>query len=155
MNRYLPSLFSAVHRHYDRPNSPYDRPNRNCDRSNYSLCPSESLIRTVVAAIMTVLVPTTTVFIPATLFPRCLRREKWLFDLFSVNYTATLFTSPERNPDCKKWTILSTHIDNYFPYEEGENTIQYFQTKPILIRQCVDFFLRKARCLADNFRCHS
>ena len=60
-NRYLPTLFPAGSRHYDRPNCHYDRPNPNYDRADYLLCPSSSLIRTVVISIRYVLVPTATV----------------------------------------------------------------------------------------------
>ena len=33
-NRYLPTLFPAGSRHYDRPNCHYDRPNPNYDRNS-------------------------------------------------------------------------------------------------------------------------
>ena len=62
-NRYLPTLFPAGSRHYDRPNCHYDRPNPNYDRSNHWLCPSSSSIRTVVISMMSVLVPTATVLL--------------------------------------------------------------------------------------------
>ena len=71
-NRYLPFLFPAGSRHYNRPNCPYDRPNPNYDRADYLLCPSSSLIRTVVVSIMSVLVPTATV-------QRLFMSEKCLF----------------------------------------------------------------------------
>ena len=71
-NRYLPTLFPAGSRHYDRPNCHYDRPNPNYDRADYPLRPSSSLIRTVVISIRYVLVPTATVLL---LF----RSEKCLF----------------------------------------------------------------------------
>ena len=71
-NRYLPTLFPAGRRHYDRPNCHYDRPNPNYDRANYPLRPSSFTIRTVVISIRYVLVPTATVLL---LF----RSEKCLF----------------------------------------------------------------------------